>query len=110
MAAMTTFALQGPPSIDPAVSARVAKAPPLTIEQVNKSESELSNWGKWGPDDERGSLNFVTPQKTLDALKLGKDGVVVSLAHFAELDRAADNFNFGETKHWMSNVDPQTGQ
>jgi Putative cyclase len=95
--------------LDPAVAARIATAPPLTIEQVNKWETELSNWGKWGPDDERGSLNFVTPQKTQEALRLAKDGVVVSLAHFASVEKAADNFNFGETKHWMTNVDPQTG-
>src|SRR5215510_3572167 len=80
-------------AVDPAVVARVATAPPLTIDQVNKWETELSNWGKWGPDDERGSLNYVTPQKTLDAMKLAKDGVVVSLAQFATLDKAADNFN-----------------
>lgn len=98
-----------PPPVDPAVLARIATAPPLTIEQVNKWETELSNWGKWGPDDERGSLNFVTPQKTAEASKLVKDGVVVSLARFASLEKAADNFNFGDTKHWMWNVDPQTG-
>lgn len=97
------------PPADPAVAARAATAPPLTIDQVNRWETELSNWGKWGPDDERGSLNFVTPKKTVDALRLAKDGVVVSLAHFANLEKAADNFNFGETKHWMANVDPQTG-
>jgi putative cyclase len=94
---------------DPAVAARIATAPPLTIEQINKWETELSNWGKWGPDDERGSLNYVTPQKTMDAMRLAKDGVVVSLARFASVERAADNFNFGETKHWMTNVNPQTG-
>jgi hypothetical protein len=95
--------------VDPAVAARVATAPPLTIEQVNKWETELSNWGKWGADDERGSLNYVTPQKTVDALRLARDGVVVSLARFAAVERAADNFNFGETKHWMTNVNAQTG-
>jgi putative cyclase len=96
-------------AVDPAVAARIATAPPLTIEQVNKWETDLSNWGKWGPDDERGSLNFVTPQKTMEAMRLVKDGVAVSLARFASPERAADNFNFGETKHWMTNVNPQTG-
>jgi hypothetical protein len=99
-----------PPSVDPAVAARIANAPPLTIEQVNKWETELSNWGKWGADDERGSLNYVTPQKTRDAVRLVKDGIYVSLARFGSLEKAVDNFNFGETKHWMANVDPQTGQ
>jgi len=21
----------------------------------------LSNWGRWGPEDERGTVNFITP-------------------------------------------------
>jgi hypothetical protein len=82
----------------------------VTIEQVNTWEKELSNWGRWGKNDERGSWNLVTAEKTKAALKLPKDGVYVSLAHFADLTKAADNFNFGETKHWMTNVDPQTGK
>lgn len=105
----TVSAQQPRPPVNPEVAARVAKAPPLSIEQVNKWESELSNWGKWGAADERGSLNFVTPQKSLEAARLVRDGVVVSLARFASLEKAVDNFNFGETKHWMTNVDPATG-
>jgi len=95
------------PAVDPAVAARVRTAPPLTIEQVNRWETELSNWGKWGPDDEGGSLNYVTPAKTKDAMKLARDGVVVSLSRFASVEKAADNFNFGETKHWFWLADPQ---
>jgi hypothetical protein len=37
---------RGGRGVDPAVAARIATAPPLTIEQVNKWETELSNWGK----------------------------------------------------------------
>jgi kynurenine formamidase len=81
----------------------------VTIEQVNTWEDELSNWGRWGKDDERGSWNLVTPEKTLAAMKLVRDGVYVSLSHFANLEKAADDFTFGPTRHYMSNVDPQTG-
>jgi len=28
----------------------------LTIERVNRWEMELSNWGRWGKDDERGAI------------------------------------------------------
>jgi len=38
------------------------------------------NWGKWGPDDQKGSLNYVTPEVTLNALKLVKEGKVYNLA------------------------------
>ncbi len=34
---------------------------------------------KWGPDDEKGSFNTITPQKVLSALKLVKDGKIYRL-------------------------------
>jgi hypothetical protein len=73
----------------------------MTFEQVVAMEKDLSNWGRWGKEDERGTLNLVTPQKTMQALRLVKDGLVVSLARFASLDKAVDDFNFGDTKHAM---------
>lgn len=72
-----------------------------TIEQVETLEQELSNWGRWGPKDERGTLNLVTPEKTRQANRLVDDGVSVSLAHFASLEKAIDDFNFGQTMHEM---------
>jgi hypothetical protein len=86
-----------------------ASHPAVTIEQVNRWETELSNWGRWGKDDERGALNLVTPQKQVAAARLVKDGVTVSLAHFADLEKSVDNFNFGPTKHEMFH-DPATGK
>ena len=44
----------------------------VTIEQVNQWETDLSNWGRWGKDDERGALNLVTPQKEVQAARLVK--------------------------------------
>ena len=35
---------------------------------------ELNNWGRWGDDDEIGTLNFVTPQKRVQAATLVKTG------------------------------------
>jgi kynurenine formamidase len=40
-----------------------------------------SNEGRWGSDDERGTLNYISASVTLAALRLAKDGEVVSLAH-----------------------------
>jgi hypothetical protein len=97
-------------SLHPALAQTKSPAPPaITIDQINEWEKTLSNWGRWGKDDERGSLNLITPQKTQQAAKLVKDGVTVSLAHFADLEKAVDNFNFGETKHEMYR-NPQTGR
>lgn len=72
-----------------------------TFEQVVAMEKDLSNWGRWGKDDERGTLNLVTPEKTKQAARLVTDGVPVSLARFASLEKSIDDFNFGDTKHEM---------
>ena len=41
----------------------------------------LSNWGRWGKDDELGTANLYTAQKRKQALALAKDGTTVSLGH-----------------------------
>ena len=38
------------------------------------------NWGRWGPDDERGTLNQLSPEAVLAALKMPTRGKVYSLA------------------------------
>jgi hypothetical protein len=79
----------------------------MSVDQVLKLESSLSNWNRWGASDERGTLNLVTPEKTKQAARLVKDGVTVTLAHFASLQKAIDDFQFSETKHAMWNPSGQ---
>src|ERR1700722_17595897 len=38
-----------------------------------------NNWGRWGPDDERGSLNLVGPDATLAAARSIRSGTVYNL-------------------------------
>ena len=38
----------------------------------------LSNWGRWGANDRRGTLNFITPQKRMSALRAVRQGLTVS--------------------------------
>ena len=40
----------------------------------------LSNWGRWGADDQLGTLNHITPERRRAALDLVEEGVVVSCA------------------------------
>lgn len=40
----------------------------------------VKNWGRWGPDDERGALNLLTPEKAAQAAGLVRRGRVVSCA------------------------------
>ena len=82
----------------------------VTPQRITQWESELSNWGRWGPDDQRGTLNLITPSKTRAAAELVTDGVSVSLAHFVSEEEAIDSQTFGPTRHWMTRVDPDTGE
>jgi kynurenine formamidase len=52
---------------------------------------ELSNWGRWGKDDQMGAVNLITPAKRKEALGAVKDGVSVSMARKAEMETALDN-------------------
>jgi kynurenine formamidase len=56
-------------------------------------KAELSNWGRWGADDEIGTLNLITPAKRREAAALVTEGVSVSLAADADTVRAVDNPN-----------------
>jgi kynurenine formamidase len=49
-------------------------------EQLARWMTELSNWGRWGKDDQLGTLNLVTPAKRAQAAALVKTGTTVSLA------------------------------
>ena len=40
------------------------EAPLPSADEVFEYFDQLSNWGRWGPDDARGTLNFVTPGTT----------------------------------------------
>lgn len=41
---------------------------------------ELKNWGRWGKDDQRGTLNYITPEHRRNAASLVKSGRTVALA------------------------------
>ena len=49
------------------------------IKHLRETAEKLKNWGRWGPDDEIGTLNFITPDKVIDASKLIKRGKRFSL-------------------------------
>jgi kynurenine formamidase len=55
-----------------------------------RAMKELSNWGRWGNDDELGAANLITIAKRKQALALAKEGLPVSLAHDIPQETAAD--------------------
>ena len=63
----------------------------LTKADIDKWMESLSNWGRWGKDDELGALNLITPQKRRQAAGLVREGFSVSLAHDAIKEKADDS-------------------
>ena len=73
-----------------------AQAPESVPPRVSRAEFErwktqLSNWGRWGKDDQIGALNLITPAKRRQAAALVKEGVSVALSRDADTVKAIDN-------------------
>ena len=70
-----------------------AAAPPqaVTEAQYERWKTELSNWGRWGKDEQIGALNLITPAKRRQAAALVKEGASVSLAADADTVQGVDN-------------------
>ena len=76
----------------------LAIALPTTVasQSVSRAEferwkTELSNWGRWGKDDQIGALNLITPAKRRQAAALVREGFSVSLSRDADTQKAIDN-------------------
>jgi kynurenine formamidase len=50
------------------------------VEEWREVAERVRNWGRWGDDDQLGTLNFITPEKTLRALQSVRRGHRFSLA------------------------------
>jgi hypothetical protein len=78
--------MAGKPGAQGRASARVGQNKASTRE-VNVSAQEfralfarVSQWGRWGPEDERGALQLITPARIAAAAALVREGVTVSLS------------------------------
>lgn len=66
---------------------------PQSIAEFEAIFKQVSNWGRWGKDDEVGTMNLVTDAKRKQAAGLVKIGKAVSLAHTLITEPAADTPN-----------------
>lgn len=73
------------PAQQPAAHALTTQA------EYERWQTELSNWGRWGKDDEMGTLNLITAAKRKQAVALVKEGFSVSLARNASAEKEIDN-------------------
>jgi kynurenine formamidase len=62
-----------------------------TPEDFAKLQKQLSNWNRWGANDQMGAVNLITPQKRKAALGTVREGVSYSMARDAETKEAVDN-------------------
>ena len=53
--------------------------------------AELSNWGRWGPDDQLGALNLITREATAAASATVRSGRTVSCARPLNTEPGPDN-------------------
>ena len=57
----------------------------LTKDDIDRWMTELSNWGRWGKDDQMGTVNLITNAKRKQAAGLVKEGISVSMALDADI-------------------------
>lgn len=65
---------------------------------VAKAAAAYSNWGRWGADDVRGTLNFLTEEKRIEGARLVRRGTSFSLAQSFDAD--------GPQKGWRRRTNP----
>jgi kynurenine formamidase len=53
---------------------------PVTLAEFDAIFERVKNWGQWGPDDERGTLNYLTPSRVQAAAALVRSGRQVTMA------------------------------
>jgi kynurenine formamidase len=64
---------------------------PVNADEFDRLFQQVKNWGRWGADDQLGSVNLITPEKRKQALSLAKTGQTVSLVHNLLTEKADDN-------------------
>lgn len=77
---------------------KLASAHTVTPAEYEKWKRDLSNWGRWGQDDQIGALNLITAAKRKQAAALVREGYSVSMAGDADIVKAIDNPNPYELK------------
>ncbi|MEU4625904.1 cyclase family protein [Actinoplanes sp. NPDC023801] len=65
---------------------------------IAAAAKRCSNWGRWGADDVRGTMNFLTPDKRRQAASLVRRGVSFSLSQSFDAN--------GPQKGWRRRTNP----
>src|SRR5262249_15683013 len=79
---------------------QLTPAAPVSLAAFDKMFEQIKNWGKWGEDDELGTLNYITPDKIAAAARLVRKGRSVSMA--IPINKTAGPDNPNPAVHLMS--------
>jgi kynurenine formamidase len=63
---------------------------PSQDDLLNWMSSDLNTWGRWGSDDQKGTLNHLSNEKTLQAVSLVSEGLTISCARAVEFSASVD--------------------
>ena len=69
-----------------------ASAEDEKLASYNAMFDRISNWGRWWPEDQLGTLNLITPEKRRNAANLVQAGLTASLAR--NMDKKPNPINF----------------
>jgi kynurenine formamidase len=72
----------------------------MSREEFDRLFNEVKNWGRWGLDDERGTLNYITPSTVRAAASLVRSGRSVSMA--VPINKVAGPDNPNPAVHLMT--------
>ena len=74
----------------------------VSTQQFDTLFQSVCNWGVWGASDERGTLNYITPECVRDAAALVRSGRTVSMT--VPMNKVAGLDNPHPVAHYMAQV------
>jgi kynurenine formamidase len=78
----------------------ITTTPKVSLKEFDQIFESVKNWGKWGPDDQLGTLNYITPDKVRRAASLVKSGRHVSMA--IPINKVAGPDNPNQAIHFVT--------
>jgi kynurenine formamidase len=78
------------------------KGAAISLEEFDRIFQAVKNWGRWGVDDELGTLNYLTPERVAAATGLVRTGQTVSLS--LPIDRELGPDNPRPASHRMTHI------
>ena len=81
------------------VSARTV-GPMVSLEEFDQIFESVKNWGRWGPDDQLGTLNYITPEMVRAAAGLVRSGRHVTMS--IPINKVAGPDNPSQAIHFIT--------